>query len=670
MLNSWLPALPATIAAALVLVLPGAVVGRILGARGLTWAAVSAPLSITLIALAAIAGGLVRVPWNVWVLVGFTALAAALSVLLMWFLRKRGWLPEAEAGRTGLRSGRIVHILSVALGLLLAAAFMMRRLAQMIGVPEHFSQRYDNVFHLNAIRYILDTGKGSSLTLTGFDPTNNPGFYPGAWHDTVSLVAQLSGADIPLAVNGTTVALLTLVWPLACFLLTRALVPSTAGSALTTSAVCCAFAFFPLHLLDWGTLYPNLLSLVLLPVALALALAVFQSPFRAWRRRVVPAVLLVVVLPGAGLAHPSAILTLLLLGSVLFAVLWWRELRRFVHMRGLRRFLWFTAALAAYLVVFVVLWLKLRPSKFGAHWPPVTSPGRALGEALTFSMPGLPEAWFMTLLVVSALVILLRQHRAPWFVMWFALTCLLYVSATGMPDSPYRDFLTQTWYHDFHRLAALNVVLAIPLAAFTLWAIWGFISKVLTRALAAIGATGPSVLKPLAAVLAVVLAGGFGLALQNSTINPNLNSGVLRGQWAFRPDFPKNLLSSDEEKLLRRLDREVPAGSVLIGLPSSGAALAYAYTGRSVILPAMGSTPSPDDLNLTTGLNSLDTDPSVCASAKKLNAMYILDFGTTDLAPSTATYTFPSSADLSRLKKVKLVDQQGQARLYKIEGCR
>ena len=59
-------------------------------------------------------------------------------------------------------------------------------------------------------------GDGSAWTVGGM--TTLPGeetFYPALWHQTVSLVVQLSGQDIVLASNLVMLLLGTTVWPLA-----------------------------------------------------------------------------------------------------------------------------------------------------------------------------------------------------------------------------------------------------------------------------------------------------------------------------------------------------------------------------------------------------------------------------------------------------------------------
>ena len=113
-----------------------------------------------------------------------------------------GWPPRFSrtAGRTGRstggrRPGRTSSRCP-------AAAFLIsRRLVAAFGRPESFSQTFDNVFHLNAVRYIQETGSRSSYTVSSM---TGGGFYPSAWHDLVALLANLTGASIPVAVTSPT----------------------------------------------------------------------------------------------------------------------------------------------------------------------------------------------------------------------------------------------------------------------------------------------------------------------------------------------------------------------------------------------------------------------------------------------------------------------------------
>ena len=56
-----------------------------------------------------------------------------------------------------------------------AAALLAWRTVQVMGTPASISQTYDAVFHLNSVRFALDTGQASSLTIGAM---TGRGFYP------------------------------------------------------------------------------------------------------------------------------------------------------------------------------------------------------------------------------------------------------------------------------------------------------------------------------------------------------------------------------------------------------------------------------------------------------------------------------------------------------------
>lgn len=62
----------------------------------------------------------------------------------------------------------------------LGGAVIIRTLMKLIGQPDHMSQVFDNVFHLNSIRYIMERENASSLTL-GSSQGQAP-IYPASWH--------------------------------------------------------------------------------------------------------------------------------------------------------------------------------------------------------------------------------------------------------------------------------------------------------------------------------------------------------------------------------------------------------------------------------------------------------------------------------------------------------
>ncbi|WP_449373494.1 DUF6541 family protein [Arthrobacter psychrolactophilus] len=61
---TWFETIPTIVAATLVIFVPGAILARAVGIRGLTSLAVAAPLTISLISVGTVAAGFVHLPWS------------------------------------------------------------------------------------------------------------------------------------------------------------------------------------------------------------------------------------------------------------------------------------------------------------------------------------------------------------------------------------------------------------------------------------------------------------------------------------------------------------------------------------------------------------------------------------------------------------------------------
>src|SRR5690606_26089734 len=115
--------------------------------------------------------------------------------------------------------------------LVIGAVSGLWRIAAYVTDPSAISQTNDAVFHLNALRYILETGSASSLDVSSF--IGGTGFYPAAWHALASLIVLVSGATIPVAANALTIVIAVLIWPLGLTWFARAATGSSAIAAYT-----------------------------------------------------------------------------------------------------------------------------------------------------------------------------------------------------------------------------------------------------------------------------------------------------------------------------------------------------------------------------------------------------------------------------------------------------
>lgn len=253
-------AVPLVLIAGTVLVVPGLVFSLAVRVRGLA-ALLLAPLFS--VALASVLSLILPIISVAWTPVSYAAGVVAVSVIAFGvrtaISRKwpdLAWTPERKA-----------VLMASGVGLLGAGLLIALQMGTAFIAPENISQSYDNVFHLNAVRWAIDSGNASPLNLGAFTGISA---YPSAWHAMTSLVAMATGASIPVAVNVTNIAIGAIVWPLGSLFLVRQLVGSRLISTVVALIFIPAFTGFPLLMVDWGVLYPNLLSIALLPAALGL----------------------------------------------------------------------------------------------------------------------------------------------------------------------------------------------------------------------------------------------------------------------------------------------------------------------------------------------------------------------------------------------------------------
>lgn len=557
-------------------------------------------------------------------------------------------------------------LVASAVGLVGAGLLIALQMGTAFITPENISQSYDNVFHLNAVRWAIDSGNASPLNLGAFTGISA---YPSAWHAMTSLVAIATGASIPVAVNVTSIAIGAIVWPLGALYL----VQQIAGSRLISTVVALifipAFTGFPMMMVDWGVLYPNLLSIALLPAAMGLVFSAMGLGRGERHSSPVAWLLVLVAVPAVAVAHPSTLMALLVF--VLPAVLLWAlglVLKLLpVNTPERRRQLWiiFGAAIVAALVLAVV-WRKFRPPPGAAGWGAVQSPPQAIGEIFLGGAMHRPAAAVIAICLLVGLIRIVVTRKQLWLLGTFLVAGILFFYAAGLDFSP-RWFLTGVWYYDSYRLAALLPVAMIGPAIVGATYLWDGAHGRLAALRAHKGGSA-SALQPsnspwrvpayAAGILVLVFATQYGV----------MTWAVNNAHYSYVEDATSRLLSSDEIALLERLDENVPADAAIAGLPSSGAALAYAYSGRQVMQPHILTTHGEDVDVVNAGLKSAAEFPWVCESVKKQNVKYVLDFGT-----RTVTGTMPGFGglmDLSSSQALELVDEQGEhAKLYKVTAC-
>ncbi|MBN9210069.1 MAG: hypothetical protein BGO45_00710 [Microbacterium sp. 71-36] len=642
MSDSWSVIVMPLIVSVLGLTVPGiAVMAAGWGVRRLRLLALAPVVSIAILGISATLAPLLGLGWSPLPILLVTLLAAGAAFGL------RRWVGPEPGDRTPRAP--------FAWGLLALAAAAVAIALQMIsvfGAPGNISQTFDAIVHLNTVAYAVAQHDASAFHIGA---TSDIGFYPNGWHTVAALAAEMTGVSVPVAVNAATIALGAVAWPVSVVALSAALLGERTAVLVSSAALSTGFGAFPLLLLYFGVLYPNAMGYAVLPGGIAAVVHLLRV--RGVAARVRAGVLVLAAAAGVGLSHPNAFLAMVALSAAIVVV----ELIGEVWAQPTRRgWIRVAAILAALALVMLFLWRFSRTGYDMSRWGPWQSTAQAVGEAILLSPRSYPITITISLLMIVGLITVVRRPRrnlvvlAPWVV---ASVMFVLVSGTGV-GNPIRELVTNPWYNDSFRLAALLPVAGIPLV------VLGALTVVDLAAAALTSLRAPGAVRGLVAAVGVVIV--FSVA-----VSPNVlrTANDARDSFALTPTSA--LLTSDEEALLERLPETTPADAVIAGSAWTGASLAYAIGDREVLRKHVFGNIGADEQYLDNRLKDIDSDPKVCQVVDRLGVDYVLDFGAQNVWNNPGVgldrqglYGLTPSAHLV------LVDAQGpDARLFRIEGC-
>lgn len=655
---SWFSVLPTALACLLLLFVPGTLLLLALGLRNPAFLAVAPVLTVMVVSVTAIVAPYLGIGWSILPVAAATILLAA---VLFAIGRIPALRPRVRPWRAALAGSPRMPLLA-GVGFFIGALSIAIQLRTAFGRPENISQTFDNVFHLNAIRYILDTGNASSMTLTAMTNGDNPPyFYPAAWHGLASLLIQLTGSPLPAAVNVLNLCVAAVVWTLGCMLLVRSLVGPNKYAVAAAGVLAAGFGSFPILLLDFGVLYPNFLSVSMLPAALACVCIFFGSGQVSHVGPAARFLLAPMAALGVAIAHPNGVMSLFALSvPVLLAAFARLAIARYQAGRPARLTLAAGLGLVATLAIMAVLWKYIRPPAEAAFWQPIQTQGQALGEVLTNSAMQRPVAWAVSVLAVAGLAIMVRRRATAWFTGSFVIVALLFVVVSAGPAGRYRDLLTGVWYNDSYRLAALLPVVGVPLAALgAAWLIERLLEQTLRFRTKAATMSAPGFMHSAGPIIALV---AVGLLQAPPMITPVASA---QANYSTTPDSP--LVSSDEMAIIQELDYYVPADATVAVNPWTGGAMAFAIADRNTTSKHTLTTYTKATELLNDKFREAATDPSVCAAARAGNVRYLLDFGTREV--HGGNHGFKGLQIPDSTPGFKLLDQKGDAKLFQVTAC-
>lgn len=458
-----------------VLYVPGCLIGRGFGIRGVANVAFAPITSVALYSVMAIVYQKAGIHCDVVTMCLPACIMAAAVFALGHVLGDRFEalsLPGIESLR--LKARTLPFDVSIAL------AYALMGIAVCAGVflvnldgPASFFCRWDNQTHMNLVKSFVDSGIWSSLTTNvyaGVPLAQNPyepgsGFYPAAWHAVAALIACISGVEPTVAINALNTGLVAVVLPLSMFAFMKVAFPEdflivASGAVLTMSFTALPWAFF-----TKGPLYPNLLGVILVPAAAALIILAAEKGFIR-NRPVLFGLLLLTSLVSLSLAHPNCVFGLFVLLAPFGAhfLLW--DYRQGAP-RAMRRSAKIVAILV-YTLCCMAIWIICFNLPFLQSIVQYGDKGSksfllALATFGTISFPRFHPEPLVMLLCIVGLASCLRARRF-WILapaVYMAITFVVVLTMGGMAQHVLAGF----WYCDYQRIAVFLALFLVPVGS-------------------------------------------------------------------------------------------------------------------------------------------------------------------------------------------------------------
>lgn len=641
---------------------PGVAVGWAAGLRRVWLLAVAPGASLAVLGGGAVLLQMLGVAWS-------RPSAAVVTVVLALTVRglrlalQRHWAVD-RATTPGLGWTLAGLLVTVPL-----AALPIKRGMVDPGMP---AQTWDTPFHVNAIRWILETGDGSSLHLGAV--STNPRverFYPGGWHDVVALVVTDS---IPAAVNVTAIVVAAVVWPLGLACLVAVTVPRNGFAPVVAMVVGSAFVAFPARMQSVGTLWPNAVAFALIPVALALTFRL-TSMHRAVRvgadpgSRPAVAVALLGTLAGIGLCHPSGVLAYGVVAAPLWVATWLRAARRYRTATPVVRGV--VVGLPAITLLGAAVLATSPLVRAVSAYERERVQGRLDAVVSVLTDAQLPmvlygnaegAAWIVALVALGAVTTFVL-HRGRWLPASLVALLLMYTLTTA--PYPPLQWLVGPWYSDPLRLGGMAVLTMAPLAALGVVGA-GELARTVVRRLST-ERSEPRADRSATGVTALALVV---LVVSTGWLRADLRQWMYDLYYA-EPEQRWGLITPPELDMLQRAADELPDDSVVLGSPFTGAPFMYGIAGHDVVFPHISGLWGPDEQLVATRLDAAAYDDDVCTALEAS--------GATHLYVDSRPY-WPENENQVRYESLlrppeelplglELVDEGGSARLYEITSC-
>lgn len=427
--------------------------------------------------------------YSSWISIFLPTLIGGIIILVIGLLafRNRSGSPRLlhiSGNNNAEKRGTILFTLYLVAGIAITTIVFVGN----IGAATDFLAEFDSVHHLGTAYTFSQTGIWSSFASSadmGLDeairPSSVGGFYPSLWHTLVALLMSCLDIPVTLAANAVNFILTATIFPASMFFLMRILFRDELIPVLTGTVVIFAFMAFPWKFLIWGPLFPNLMSMALVPAVCGLFLLLFEE--RNTRSTFIASIVLFLI--GMLVLVFSQTNAVFIMGVFFIPYLIWQAsriplIKNATRSTMLKRVLCGIAAALAIGIIWVVFYkMPFLRALFSQVWPAFTDVPGALFNVLTLSFRETMPQYLLGVLVILGIIGTIfnkGKRKYLWITCSYLIMVIIYMICVTS-EGTIKQLAGGFWYTDPMRLGAIAALYAMPLVCIGL----SCIAQVLNR---------------------------------------------------------------------------------------------------------------------------------------------------------------------------------------------
>lgn len=539
----------------------------------------------------------------------------------------------------------------------------------------------DPMFHYNGVNSVIIRQDASMF---GAMDTNHgirikDTVYPSTWHGIVALVASI-GNIVP-ASHMLTFVVTPIVWVIGMAYLGVTALPQHRLASLFLPVMLIAFPAFPGYLTVTKGFWPNALAIAATPAVIGGAIAAYHR--YKWDENklareifTVAAVAVAIGVVGVTVAHPSTLFSIVWITIPTVIVIIGRFIRS--QLQQMTRRKWIISGVMAVVALGAVAVVLVSIPKIRSY----------LGRELPRGWEDLPERLVSALAiwpvgknpiilaavgVVIAIVIaiglrvVIRHRHLHWIGLAWGMQMLIILG--GYFPLGILTSIAGLWYHDMYRLFSVQAIFLALILTLAVAEVFEWINNRTVARAPAKAVTDqanfvhsyPALVGSVAVALAVALAGATFL-YKKPTVYADAAPRFGEGE----------ILNSREElELIGNLQEYIPAGSIVVGDPTTGIVYAPAYGVVNTVFSQVNLRGVDVDGNiLANNFRSIEYDVRVCQILNGYGIQYFYEDDSIRYQGVDRSERMPGFYNLDTSGEMfKLVTEVDGARLWQIVGC-